>query len=85
MKTPRVKCYSKDRNNFHGFYKGFEIIIERQNRKDPWYIMVFDEDGYAYDGWWTEPQREDRIATRREAVLEALRGSLLWKEDNESK
>lgn len=54
------------------------IDIRREDRNDPWYIQVSNEDGYAYDGWWTTPAHEGHIATRREAVEEAIRGSLLW-------
>lgn len=78
---PRVRCQSKSPNHFFGFYKGHTLDIRRENRNDPWYISVSGEDGYLYDGWWTEPEQEYRIATRREAIVEALKGSRLWGTD----
>jgi hypothetical protein len=76
---PRVRTISKSRHEFEGRYKGHDIYIRRENRNDPWYITVTDDEGCrAYDGWWTEPERDGRIATLREAIIEACKGSLLW-------
>jgi hypothetical protein len=72
-----VRTISKTRNEFEGRYKGHDIYIRRENRNDPWYITVTDSEGCrAYDGWWIE--EEGRIATIREAIIEACKGSLLW-------
>jgi hypothetical protein len=80
---PRVRTVSKSRNEFEGRYKGHDIYIRRENRNDPWYITVTDSEGCrAYDGWWTDPEREGRIATLREAIIEACKGALLWPNSN---
>jgi len=76
---PRVRTVSRSRHEFEGTYKGHTIYIRREHRNDPWYITVQDFGGsYAYDGWWTEPRDEDRVATLREAIVEACKGALLW-------
>ena len=80
---PRVRTISKSRNEFEGRYKGHDIYIRRENRNDPWYITVTDNEGCrAYDGWWTDPEHEGRIATLREAIIEACKGALLWPNSN---
>jgi hypothetical protein len=77
--APRVRTTSKQQHEFIGTYKGCTLYIRREDRYDPWYITVTTEGGgYLYDGWWTEPRSEGRIATIREAIVEACRGSMLW-------
>ena len=78
---PRVRTISKSRNAFEGRYKDHKIYLSRLGPQQAWHIQVRSPDGtYLYDGWWTKPQHEGRTATLREAIAEACRGSLLWRE-----
>jgi len=54
-------------------------VVKNKDKSASWYIEVVAPDGCrVYDGWWDKPQREGRIATQREAIIEALIGSVLW-------
>jgi hypothetical protein len=65
----------KERNAFWGTYKRHEIHLNREDRNDDWYIQVIHEDGgRLYDGSWGDSAGK----TRREAIIEALRGAMLW-------
>lgn len=75
VRGPRVLATVRKVLHFEGRYKGHDILIERAHPADNWYIQVRGPDGcFCYDGWWPESARK----TQREAVLEALEGSLLW-------
>jgi hypothetical protein len=70
----RVQTISKGRHDFCGTYKGYSINIDRDHSSQNWYIIVKAPDGgYVYDGWW----RESEGKPLREAIHEALRGSML--------
>ena len=70
----RVRTISKGRHDFCGTYKGYTINIERDHPSQNWYIIVTaPSGGYVYDGWW----RESEGKPLREAIYEALRGSML--------
>lgn len=59
----------------HYTYKEHAIAISRDHENCNWYIRVTAPNGMRdYDGWWQGSERK----THREAVLEALRGSMLW-------
>lgn len=73
--TPRLRTIQKSANSFLGQYKGHVVDVSRQSRNENWYLLVTAPNGcYSCDGWW----RDSTEKTRREAVLEALRGALLW-------
>ena len=70
----RVRTISKGRHDFCGAYKGYTINIERDHPSQNWHIIVTAPSGeYVYDGWW----RESEGKPVREAIHEALRGSML--------
>ena len=72
---PRVRTLTKDRNSFWGVYKNHEIHLTREDQNDDWYIQVIaDDGGRLYDGTW----RDSTGKSRRAAILEALRGAMLW-------
>jgi hypothetical protein len=53
------------------------IVIFVREPDERFYITVFAPSGnYCYDGWWPRSPREPR-KTMREAIEQALRGSLL--------
>lgn len=55
-------------------FKKHEITVERESRKDNWYIRVTAPCGsYAYDGWWSDSASK----TVKEAFEEAKRGAQL--------
>lgn len=59
---------------FRGTHKGHTIEIERDHDIEGrhFYIRVYSDNGYAYDGY-----SPVGVATMAEAKREALRGSLL--------
>ena len=70
----RVRTISKGRHDFCGTYKGYTVNIDRDHPSQNWYIIVTAPSGeYLYDGWW----RESEGKPLREAIHEALRGSML--------
>lgn len=70
---PRLRCTEKWENGFYGTYRGHQVAIERDSRKDPWKFLVICPDGTrAADGMMRER------TTMREAIIYALRGALLW-------
>lgn len=56
---------------FCGTHKGSTIEIEHE-ANGRFYIRVFNDRGYSYDGWAPE-----NITTMREAKKEAIRGAML--------
>ncbi|CUA99386.1 hypothetical protein [Comamonas thiooxydans] len=55
-------------------FKKHSITVQRESRKDNWYIRVTAPCGsYAYDGWWTDSASK----TAKEAFEEAKRGAQL--------
>jgi hypothetical protein len=67
------KIYEMTEDIFEGEYKGHSISINRESDND-FYIVVTAPCGmYDYDGWW----QHDGNDSVRDAVEEALRGSLL--------
>ncbi|WP_054074528.1 hypothetical protein [Comamonas testosteroni] len=55
-------------------FKKHSITVERESRKDNWYIRVTAPCGsYAYDGWWSDSASK----TAKEAFEEAKRGAQL--------
>ena len=61
---------------YHRTYKKHDMTVERDSRKDDWYIRVTAPCGsYAYDGWW--PDSADKTAA--EAFEEAKDGACLKK------
>lgn len=70
----RIRTISKGRHDFCGTYKGYTINIDRDHPSQNWYIIVTSPSGgYVYDGWW----RDSEGKPLREAIAEALRGSML--------
>lgn len=73
-----MRIVSKSRDHFHGTHKGAVIEIDREKPSPPrghscrFYIRVFDDHGYRYDGW--SPKGVDTMA---EAKREAVRGAML--------
>ena len=55
--------------HFFGFYKGFNVDVEKESSTDTFYIQVFGDKGTSYDGYWRKIG-----ATMDDAVQEALRG-----------
>lgn len=73
-KSPRVRLVFQDEDSGHYRYKGHEIEVSYEADRDRWYIVVTAPNGIrSYDGWWRDSQGK----TRREAVLEAIRGAQL--------
>ena len=73
--APRVRKSWECSTEGHYTYKGRAIGIARDSKNDDWYIIVTAPCGMRdYDGWW----RNSSGKTHREAVLEALRGAMLW-------
>lgn len=58
--------------HFVGYYKDWRIDINREE-DDEWYIMVFGDKNYAYDGYWMDYSNDIYAA-----ILQALSGSLLY-------
>ena len=55
-------------------FKKHDITVERESRKDDWYIRVTAPCGlYAYDGWWPDSASK----TAKEAFEEAKDGAQL--------
>lgn len=76
MSRFRVRTDEQWENGFYGRYKGHAIGIERDHPNSEWYIVVTAPNGLpAYDGWW----RDSKHKPIREAIEQALRGSLLLK------
>lgn len=72
---PRVRTVYQDEDSGHYRYKGREIEISYEQPRDCWYIVITAPNGIRdYDGWW----RDSSGKTHREAILEALRGAMLW-------
>lgn len=75
MNAPRLQCSDKSQHHFYGTYRKHFVQVERDHPSYDWYILVVGPDGIcAYDGWWCDSKRKPV----HEAVLEALRGSLLY-------
>lgn len=73
--APRLRKIQQSRNTYLGRYKGHVVDVSRESRSDNWYIIVTAPNGcYSYDGWW----RDSAGKTKREAILEALHGAMLW-------
>lgn len=66
-----MRIISKSRTHFHGTHKGHTIEIEREP-DGRFYIRVFSDHGYAYNGWAPEDCR-----TMADAKREAIRGACL--------
>lgn len=82
MSAPRVKTLRLDRDEAWYRYKGHDIEIRRQNRRDDWYISVRNDAGQlAYDGWWEGSAGKPK----RAVVLEALNGAMLYPRANQEK
>lgn len=63
-----------DDQYFYGEYKGYLIDIDRdEDHGGDFYIMVFNDGGYLYDGWWDD----SKDATIDDAIKEALQGAEL--------
>jgi hypothetical protein len=71
-KLRSLKTLEKSDTHFVGDYKDWRIDINREE-DDEWYIMVFGDKGYAYDGYWRDYTNDINAA-----ILKALRGSLLY-------
>lgn len=67
-------------DSYLGEYNGHTIEIERdKDHGNDFYIRVYNDEGYAYDGWWDE----SADATIEEAISQAKDGALLdSKEDD---
>lgn len=65
---------TKERTNtsFYGFYKGHELVIEKHKNDDYFYIQVYNDGGYAYDGYAPE-----ECETVDDAIKEAIDGAQL--------
>ena len=59
-------------SHYVGEYKDWRIDINREE-DDKWYIMVFGDNGYAYDGYWRDYSNDIYAA-----ILQALSGSRLY-------
>lgn len=58
-------------------FKKHVITVERETKRDNWYITVQCPDGtYAYDGWW----RDSVDKTVEQAIAEAKHGAQLEKQ-----
>lgn len=66
-----MRIISKDRHHFRGTHKGAIIEIERE-KGGRFYICVFNDAGYCYDGY--APKEIRKMA---DAKREAIRGSCL--------
>lgn len=64
---------SKDKDSFFGKYKGSEIVITRDKDNNNFYIQVFNDQGYGYDGWWDDSE----FSTIDDAIVEAIDGAML--------
>jgi len=74
VRVPRVRTVWECSIEGHYTYKGHSIGIARDDKNYNWYIIVTAPNGMRdYDGWWQDSAGK----THREAVLEALRGSML--------
>lgn len=70
---PRLRCTDDGPNCFYVTYRGHQVAVERDHRSSPWSFLVVCPDGIrAADGVMREP------ATKREAIIHALSGALLW-------
>lgn len=70
----KVQVIQEGPHDFCGAYKGHTINLERDHPNQNWYIIVATPSGgYIYDGWW----RDSVGKSVHEAVIEALRGSML--------
>lgn len=74
-----MRTISKSRNHFHGTHKGYQIEIERERPAvealgglKHFYIRVYNDNGYAYDGY-----SPVGVTTLAEAKREALYGACL--------
>jgi hypothetical protein len=76
MKTqngPRLRWRVSTRNHYEGDYKKHRVTVWRNSERRPWHFLVTGPDGiHAADG-----QMRERT-TRREAIIYAVRGALLW-------
>jgi hypothetical protein len=62
-------------DEFHAWYKGHHVSINREAGAKQWYIQVTAPNGdYTYDGWWGECG-----STIDDAIEQALWGSGLLK------
>lgn len=68
MSRPIVEKKTKD--SFSGFYKGYSIEIDRDKDTQTFYIQVYSDDGYLYDGW-----ADDDITSIDDAIQEAIKGA----------
>ena len=73
-KTAKVKVVKKTNDLFEGSYKDetetIEIKREGYNR---FYILVYSDSGYSYEGYWDAPKVG--ITDIEDAIKEALIGS----------
>lgn len=67
-----LKTREATKESFWGDYKGHFIEIEWSKHREMWYIAVYNDMGYAYDGWWDEPN-----TTMEDAINEAIKGAML--------
>ena len=63
----------KNADHFYGWYKGHEIQIDREKESGNYYILVWSDAGYDYDGWWND----SADASIDEAIEEAKRRAML--------
>lgn len=72
----KLEIKHKDAFLFEGVFDGiWEMKIEKEIEKDDtYYIEVWDEDGYAYDGYWHDLKNEGM----RGAIFQALSGACLY-------
>lgn len=76
--TPRVRTLWECSFEGHYAYKGHQIGVARDGKVGDWYIVVTAPNGVrAYDGWWAGSAGK----SRREAVLEAIRGACINEPD----
>lgn len=72
-----MQVIEKTTNSFYGRYgKGdqvYEVIVDRDSKHDDWYIQVYNDGGWLYDGWFDD----SADATMAQAIDEALKGSEL--------
>ncbi|ODU81653.1 hypothetical protein [Novosphingobium sp. SCN 63-17] len=66
-----MRTISKFRRHFHGTHKGNTVEIEKEP-DGRFYIRVFNDYGYAYDGW-----APVEVRTMPQAKREAIRGACL--------
>ena len=75
VRRPRLRVIQQSRNTYLGRYKEHVVEVCKERNDKNWYIVVTGPSGcYCYHGWW----RDSTNKTKREAVLEALQGAMLW-------